>query len=58
MKYSREFEDYFKNHIHVQCLREFQSWDYKRAVFNAFKAGKKAGIQKTINGILGEGIRA
>lgn len=38
--YPKAFETWYMNHTRVQCLRDFQMWEYKRVLYNAWKMGR------------------
>lgn len=40
-KYPKAFETWYHRHVFVQCLSDWQSGEYKQALFNAWKAGRR-----------------
>lgn len=54
-KFPKAFEDWYDRHIRVQCLQGFQHGEYKRALYNAWKSGRR--YQKTRAYAYGDVVR-
>ncbi len=55
-KYPKAFDSWYSKHWGgPQCLHHFQLDDYKHALFNAWKAGRKH--QKTLASAYGDIVR-